>query len=192
MNNLRRDDNFGMASNDPRLTREGYIIDIANRFWAQTNLHSLFQTNGTAPWSFKDRENIPDAVKQFYKGIDRKTRRTSNYIQPLAIIDVKKELDKYKIDGAIAGQFARCLASRVPETLNSLSDETVSRFMKVLPGNKRDLSVIYILPTNGEEKTSRWGDIYFIANEYIITDKNLNPIDPNKFMSVMKKIIVDK
>ena len=50
----------------------------------------------------------------------------------------------------------------------------------------------YILPTNGEERTSRWGDVYFIGNEYIITDKNLNPIDPNKFMSVMKKIIVDK
>lgn len=192
MNNLRRDDNFGMVSDHPRLTREVYIIDIANRFWAQTNLHSLFQTNGTAPWPFKDRENIPDVVKQFYKGIDRKTRRSNLYVQPLSIIDVKKELDKYKIDGVIARQFARCLASRVPETLNSLSDETVSRFMEVLPGNKRDLSVIYILPTDGEEKTSRWGDIYFIANEYIITDKHLNPIDPNKFMSVMKKIIVDK
>lgn len=190
MNNLRRDDWFGMANNDPRLTREGYIIDIANRFWAQCSLYSLFQISG--PLTFKDKENIPDAVKQFYKGIDRKTKRTRNYLQPLPILDVKKDLDKYKIDGVIAGQFARCLASRVPETLNSLSDETVSRFMEVLPGNKRDLSVIFILPTNGEEKTSRWGDVYFIANEYIITDKNLNPIDPNKFMSVMKKIIVDK
>lgn len=192
MKNLRRDDNFGMASNDPRLTREGYIIDIVNRFWAQVNMCSLFQTSGITPWSFKDRENIPDAVKQFYNGIDRKTRRSSNYVQPLYIIDVKKDLNRHKINGVIAGQFARCLASRVPETLNSLSDETVSRFMEVLPGNKRDLSVIYILPTNGKEKTSRWGDIYFIANEYIITDKNLNPIDPVKFMSVMEKIIVDK
>ena len=192
MNNLRRDDNFGMANNDPRLTREGYVIDIANRLWAQTNLCSLFQASGSAPWPFKDRENIPDAVKQFYKGIDKKSKRSSNYVQPLYIIDVKKDLDKYKTDGVVAGQFARCLASRVPKTLNSLSDETASRFMEVLPGNKRDLSVIYILPTDGEEKRSRWNDIYFVANEYIITDKCLNPIDPNKFMSVMKKIIVDK
>ena len=192
MNNLRRDDTFGMPSDNPRLTREGYVIDIVNRFWTQTDMCSLFQTSGITVWPFKDRENIPDVVKQFYNGIDKKTKRIRNYIQPLAIIDVKKDLNKYKIDGVVAGQFARCLASRVPETLNSLSDETVSRFMEVLPGNKRDLSVIFILPTNGEEKTSRWGDVYFIANEYIITDKCLNPIDPNKFMSVMKKIIVDK
>lgn len=192
MNNLRRDDWFGMANDNPRLTREGYIIDVANRFWGQCTVPSLFQRSGTAPWPFKDMENIPDVVKQFYEGIDKKTKRSSNYLQGLFIIDVKKELNKYKTDGAIAGQFARCLASRVPTTLNSLSDETISHFMEVLPGNKRDLSVIFILPTDGEEKRGRWDDIYFIPNEYIITDKYLNPIDPNKFMSVMKKIIVDK
>lgn len=192
MNNLRRDDWFGMANDNPRLTREGYIIDVANRFWGQCTVPSLFQRSGTAPWPFKDMENIPDVVKQFYEGINKKTKRSSNYVQGLFIIDVKKELNKYKTDSAIAGQFARCLASRVPETLNSLSDETISRFMEVLPGNKRDLSVIFILPTDGEEKKSRWGDVYFVPNEYIITDKHLNPIDPNKFMSVMKKIIVDK
>lgn len=192
MNNLRRDDNFCMSSDDPRLTRGGYIIDVANRFWGQTNVCSLFQTSGIAPWPFKDMENIPDVVKQFYEGIDKKTKRSSNYVQGLFIIDVKKDLNKYKTNGEVAGRFARCLASRVPETLNSLSDETVSRFMEVLPSNKRDLSVIFILPTDGEEKKTRWGDIYFMANEYIITDKHLNPIDPNKFISVMKKIIVDK
>lgn len=192
MNNLRRDDTFGMINDNPRLTREGYIIDIANRLWAQTSLTSLFRTDSSVNCPFKDIGYIPDVIKQFYNGINRKTKRSSVYVQPLAIIDVKKELNKYKTDGAIAGQFAKCLASRVPVTLNSLSDETVSHFMEILPGNKRDLSVIFILPTDGEEKKTRWNDIYFMPNEYIITDKHLNPIDPVKFMSVMEKIIVDK
>lgn len=191
MNNLRRSETFGMSSSNPSLTKEGYVIDIANRLWIQCNMMSLFQTSSAVILPFKDQENIPDAVKRFYNGIERKTK-PGRYVQALAIISVKKDLNKYKTDGVIAGQFAMYLASRVPAELNSLSDETVSRFMKVLPGNKRDLSVIYIMPTDGQEKNSPWGDSYFIPNEYIITDKCLNPIDPNKFMLVMDKIIVNK
>lgn len=190
MNNLTRNETFGTSSSDPKLTREGYAIDVVNRWWACANLLQLFQRSGA--FEFAKDENIPSAIKPFYKGVALKTRRSSNYVQPLGIIDVEKPLNKYKVNGRIAAKFALMLARRIPGELNSLSDKTIASFMEVLPDNKRNLSVIYILPTDGEEQRSRWGDVYFQSTEYLITDKYFNPIDPVKFMSVMEKIVVDK
>ena len=111
---------------------------------------------------------------------------------PLGVISTKPELDKYKVDGLKAVEFAKVIARRVPENLNCLSDKTVASFMEVLPENERDLSVIYIFPTDGEAKQNRWREYYMVATQYIAVDKYFNPIDVNKFIKVMGKIIVDK
>lgn len=190
MNNLTRNETFGTSASDPKLQREGYVIDVVNRWWACSTILQLFQRSGA--FEFAKDKDIPDAIKPFYKGVALKTRKSLNYVRPLDIMDVEKPLRKYKVNSKIAAQFAILLAKRIPGELNSLSDKTIASFMEVLPDNKRNLSVIYILPTDGEGQKTRWGDVYFQGTEYIITDKYFNPIDPVKFMSVMEKIVVDK
>lgn len=199
MNQLRKTENFGSSDSMPFLNKEAMIIDIRKRVFSYYHIVCLFSrepTDGyiTGNVDFKDRSYMSDRMRSLYKGVRQITSNDKRYYcTPFHSLDIDEKLQKYVVDGKKALKVAKLIATKMPRDIASLSESTIRKFTDVIDDAAGyDPEVLYFFATNFSEKTTRWGDHYFQGEEYLITDRKLNPIDVDKFLETMEKIIVDK
>ena len=180
-------------------TKEAVVLDLAQRKWGQTNTRGIFidsEKNGNLFYQekdifFKNLENIPKYVLSYYKGIRHEYARNNG--RHFWSLMVEKPIEKFEVTHREAFTFARYIADKMPENVEDLSPEIVTRFTNVIDKEKGyDISVLFIVATKTKAREDSYFGKMFESTKYLVMDRFMNPIDVNAFYEVMNKIIVKK
>lgn len=138
---------------------------------------------------------LPKFIKNYYhfkqNFADNNKPSNSSYRRYYCLIP-NRDLSKFVFDYSTANDVMEVIRTKVPIAFANISEDTARQFVHVLDENsKPDISVIYFMPTKRKvvNPGSRWGE-YTCPIEYILVDRLLNPIDVNKFVNVVNKIVV--
>lgn len=147
---------------------------------------------------FIEKNFLPSYLHDFYPtiGIDITIpvggRPNHNYMSRQFFLP-NDEIRSYVIKATDAARLLDIFKSRVPRSFTKMSESTIKRFLKILnPEYGFDISAINFAPVKYTMMSpgSGWNE-RIIAEEYLVTDNNLNPIDTKALMEVLDKIVVD-
>lgn len=180
-------------------TKEAVVLDLAQRKWGRTNTRGVFidsNKNGNMFYQekdifFKDLENIPKYILPYYKGIRHEYVRNSG--RHYWSLMIEKPIEKFEVTANAAFSFARYIADKMPENVEDLSSEIVTRFTNVIDKEKGyDISVLFIVATKTKTRSDSYFGNVIDSSKYLVMDRFMNPIDVKAFYEVMDKIIVKK
>lgn len=180
-------------------TKEAVILDLAQRKWGTGNTLGIFidpEKNRNLFYQekdifFKDLENIPEYVVPYYKGIRHEYSRSSG--RHCYSLMIEKPIEKFEVTNKEAFNFARYIADKMPENVEDLSPEIVTRFANVIDKEKGyDISVLFIVTTTTKKRTDSYFGNVIEPTKYLVMDRFMNPIDVKAFYEVMDKIIIKK
>lgn len=144
---------------------------------------------------FCDRLKLPKFLKNYYhfqQNFYNDKKPSLSHSRRYYCLIPNEDLSKFAFSPSAADDIMEFIRTKVPVAFANISEDTVRQFVHVLDENgKPDISMIYFMATKQrvENFGSRWNE-YTSPIEYILVDRLLNPIDVDKFVSVVNKIVV--